>query len=119
MTNLGRRALLLLAIAGAACHSRDVLLSEQDGGATPAPGACVGAPLVGGAPLSAVGRHPNGVVMADLDADGKLDLVTVNRDADTVSVLLGRGDGRLLAHADYPVGKVDALPSKPNAVAVG
>jgi hypothetical protein len=74
---------------------------------------CTGTLVLGAAPLPATGKGPNGVAMADLNRDGKLDLVTVNDDEDTVSVFLGTGDGRFLAKVDYAVG------SRPNVLALG
>ena len=38
---------------------------------------------------------PGDLAVADLNADGKLDVVTANKDSDTVSVLLGNGNGTL------------------------
>jgi hypothetical protein len=49
----------------------------------------------------------------DLNGDGRLDLVTANGEADTVSVLLNRGDGTSPARRDYATGRT------PNSVAVG
>jgi hypothetical protein len=40
-----------------------------------------------------VGTNPQAVVTADFNNDGRFDLVTANRDNDTVSVLLGNGNG--------------------------
>lgn len=40
-----------------------------------------------------VGEYPTVVKVADFNHDGKQDLVNVNHNASTVSVLLGRGDG--------------------------
>jgi hypothetical protein len=59
------------------------------------------------------GEYPSGLAIGDFNGDDNLDLVTANRDADTVSVLLGTGDGRFRPKLNYPTG------SKPNAVAVG
>jgi uncharacterized repeat protein (TIGR01451 family) len=42
--------------------------------------------------------------VADLNGDSKLDVVVVNQGNNTVSVLLGNGDGTLQAKVDYPVG---------------
>lgn len=43
--------------------------------------------------------------MADLNGDGKMDIVVPNSiDVGTVSILLGNGDGTLKAHVDYPSG---------------
>ena len=46
-----------------------------------------------------------GVAVADLNGDGKMDIVVPNSiDVGTVSILLGNGDGTLKAHVDYPSG---------------
>jgi hypothetical protein len=53
---------------------------------------------------SRTGPSPGDVGIADLNADGKLDLVTTNLnsgDRPTVSVLLNRGGGRFRARRDY------------------
>src|SRR5262249_9343136 len=46
------------------------------------------------------------VAVADLNGDGKPDLITANRrgNSSTVSVLLGRGDGTFAPKTDFPVG---------------
>lgn len=59
------------------------------------------------------GTGPQGVVAADLNGDGKTDLVTANSLANTVSVLLGNGDGTFRVNVDYPAG------SSPVAVTMG
>ncbi len=46
--------------------------------------------------------------MADLNGDGKLDIVTVNEDNDTVTVLLGNGDGTFGPAMSYPTGGTSA-----------
>jgi FG-GAP-like repeat/PASTA domain len=53
----------------------------------------------------ATGRYPHQVAIGDLNGDGKRDLVTANQDANTVSLLLNRGDGRLRAKRDFPAGR--------------
>jgi len=50
---------------------------------------------------------PLQMIAADLDGDGALDLVTANSDADTVSVLLGNGDGTFAA----PISTAVTYPS--------
>ncbi|HEV7301059.1 MAG TPA: VCBS repeat-containing protein [Tepidisphaeraceae bacterium] len=50
-----------------------------------------------------VGSGASAVATADLNGDGIADLVTANRTASTVSVLLGDGAGGLGLRADYPV----------------
>jgi hypothetical protein len=55
-----------------------------------------------------VGARPHAVLLADVNQDGTLDAVTANEDDDTVSVLLGLGDGsfeeqRVFFAGDGPV----------------
>ncbi len=52
----------------------------------------------------ATGTAPDAVISADFTADGKVDLATANFTANTVSILLGNGDGTFAAHADVAVG---------------
>ncbi len=68
--------------------------------------------LLGRADL-AVGIDPRGMVVADFNGDGKPDVAVVNRADNTVSILLGNGDGTFSAAATYPTG------FDPIAIAVG
>ena len=52
----------------------------------------------------AVGGGPSGIGTADLNGDGKLDLVTTNSSDNTISVLLGDGDGTFQTQGTYSVG---------------
>jgi uncharacterized repeat protein (TIGR01451 family) len=52
----------------------------------------------------ATGVGPTAIATGDFNGDGKTDLVTVNSGANTVSVLLGNGDGTYRAKVDYAVG---------------
>ena len=59
---------------------------------------------------------PGDLAVADLNADGKLDVVTANKDSDTVSVLLGNGNGTLrysYTSSDFATG------GTPTSVALG
>ena len=47
------------------------------------------------------GSYPLSMALVDLNGDGKLDVMTANRDTPTVSVLYGKGDGTLAAKVDY------------------
>jgi hypothetical protein len=54
------------------------------------------------------GARPRAIVVADLDGDGRSDLVVANLFSDTVSVLRGRGDGTfdpqtMFAAGSYPL----------------
>lgn len=51
-----------------------------------------------------VGNAPSGIVMADLNRDGKLDLAVTNQADGTVSVLLGNGDGSFRPAVNYGAG---------------
>jgi len=61
----------------------------------------------------ATAHNPWSVRVADVNADGRPDVMTADRAADQLSVLLGRGDGSFGAHVDYPAG------DDPVALAVG
>jgi hypothetical protein len=65
------------------------------------------------APQFATGMNPQAVAYGDFNGDGKLDLAVVNSTANTVSVMLGNGDGTFKAKVDYPTG------TAPQGVAVG
>ena len=51
----------------------------------------------------ATGAPSYGIVMGDLNGDGIPDLVTSNYSSNTLSVLMGNGDGSFLAPVDYAV----------------
>src|SRR5262249_16116839 len=51
-----------------------------------------------------VGNFPSHVVVGDFDGNGKLDFAVTNQKSNTVSVLLGNGDGTFQAAEDYPAG---------------
>ena len=59
----------------------------------------------------ATGTTPQSVAVADL-GNGKQDLVVANKGSNTVSVLLGKGDGTYGGKVDYKTGEA------PTAVAV-
>jgi len=52
----------------------------------------------------ATGVSPWSAALGDLNGDHKLDLVTANRDDNTISVLLGQGHGTFATKVDSPVG---------------
>ena len=59
----------------------------------------------GSAATFAGADNPVTVVTADLNADGRQDVVTTNILGDTVAVYLGNGDGTLAAKTTYATGK--------------
>jgi len=57
--------------------------------------------------------RPVALATADLNGDGHLDLVTADQGDSTLSVLLGIGNGDLLARTKYPIG------GSPDSLAIG
>lgn len=51
------------------------------------------------------GRDPRGIVAADLNGDGNLDLAVSNNDSKDVSILLGNGDGTFTSAGDFATGQ--------------
>ena len=113
-------AVLLSCLLILACNA---LLGRHDFGFTPcATNADCAAPLVcsaGGTCFCAnprfgspgavlfsysAGVGPTSVVAVDLNDDGKPDIVVANSGDDTVSVLLGNGDGTFQSQTTYPTG---------------
>jgi hypothetical protein len=70
-------------------------------------------PSHGGLGSYTTGPGPVSVAAADLNGDGKPDLVTANRYANTISVFLNRGDGKFKPRRDY------SGAGDPRAVAIG
>ena len=58
-----------------------------------------------------VGAGPNSVAVGDFNHDGVLDLATVNVSDDSISVLLGNGDGTFQAQVVYPTGSSGDFPT--------
>ncbi len=59
------------------------------------------------------GANPYGIVLADFNADNKLDIVTANYNGGNISVFLGNGDGTYQPRSDISIG------GNPVALAVG
>ena len=51
------------------------------------------------------GVGPESAIVADFNGDGKPDVAVVNGGADTVSILLGKGDGTFSPRMDFDTGK--------------
>ena len=69
----------------------------------------LGAPIFPNPQTFSVGEYPEAIATADLDGDGRLDLVVANRDSNDVTVLLASGlglfqEGRRYSTLDEPRG---------------
>ncbi len=95
-----RSPLVRVATAGALLAGTTLLASSS-------PAFAQGPCFTSGTPLP-VGDSPTAVATADLDGDGQLDLVAVNQNSDTVSVLRNLGGGTFAPQVTYAVG---SLPS--------
>ena len=62
-----------------------------------------------------VGQGPGSIAIADVNHDGKLDIIVANTDAGTLSVLLGDGKGQFAAAPGSPV----ECGKNPNDIATG
>ena len=61
------------------------------------------------------GTNPVSVALGDVNGDGKIDIITANRDGNSASVLLGNGDGTFQAQQTFFTGQF----SNPRSVALG
>ncbi len=84
----------------------DAILQATVGGA-------IGTGGFGTASSFSVGDAPESVAIGDINGDGVLDLVTADRNDDTVSVLLGDGAG------GFGVASVFSVGNAPGSVAIG
>ncbi len=115
----GTKATLSTRLLPAGVHSLKATYSGDSTHAPSGSGALsltVSAGLASGlstATAYATGAGPQAVVTGDFNGDGKTDLVTANSTANTISVLLGNGDGTFRAKVDYSVGM------QPVSLAVG
>jgi hypothetical protein len=71
--------------------------------------------FVAGATLPSGGTHPKGVVVADFNGDGKLDIAVSNLDTNTVAVFLNNGMGTFGA----PIVTTVQIPNGLGALSVG
>src|SRR5439155_549082 len=100
--------ILDLAVGNGGSNTVSVLLGKVDGtflAAVPA--------------TYAVGGFPWSVAVGDFNKDGKDDLAVTNTGPDTVSILLGNGDGTFRAPVSYASGAGDSLShANPEGLAV-
>src|SRR6476619_3697740 len=68
---------------------------------------------VPGSPIAVAGM-PGNVAIADVNGDGKPDLLVASGKDKTISVLLGQGDGQFRAAAGSPI----AVPDHPSEMVV-
>ena len=81
-----------LVIANQQSNNVTVLLGNGSGGFSQASGSPIG-----------VGQSPVSISVADLNGDGKLDLVVANQTTNNLSVLLGSGSGGFSAASGSPI----------------
>jgi hypothetical protein len=89
-----------IVVANEADNTVSVLLGNGDGTFRPDPYSSPGLP----AGTFAVGDLPVSVAVGDLTGNGHLDIVTANEGTNTVSVLMGDGNGNFQQAVSYSVG---------------
>jgi Bacterial Ig-like domain (group 3)/FG-GAP-like repeat len=92
--------LLDLAVANAYDNTVSILLGNGDGTFTPASGSPV-----------AVGAFPLFLAVADFDKNGTADIAVSNESDDTVSILLGNGDGTFTQPSSSPIAGFNYNPA--------
>jgi hypothetical protein len=91
-----------LAVSNGASSDISVLLGNGDGTFQPQVTYAVGAGVLG---------FPSAIVAGDFTGNGRTDLAVLNEFGNTVSVLLGNGDGTFQPQVSYPVGVgLDGIP---------
>jgi len=50
---------------------------------------------------NAVGSSPLSIAAGDFNGDGKIDLAVANSGSNSISILLGNGDGTFQTHVDF------------------
>jgi len=99
-----------LVVANGGSNNVSVLLGDGNGGFPKAPGSPI---TVGTGPVSVA--ICDVTLQCDLNGDGNSDLVVANSGSNSVSVLLGNGDGSFTPAPGSPV----AVGTAPNSVAIG
>jgi hypothetical protein len=94
-------------------HTIAASLNARDGLHSPSIANPLEIPIFGTKSDYGTGDAPYCVAIGDLNGDGRLDLATANEESNTVSVLLGNGDGTFGPKSDYGAG------SNPFSVAIG
>jgi hypothetical protein len=67
-------------------------------------GTALAGPLYGSQTTFGAGTGPSSVALADLNADGKPDLIVANSTSNNISVLLGNGNGTFVAATNFAAG---------------
>jgi FG-GAP-like repeat len=93
-----------LAVVNEEDNTVSILLGNGDGSFALAPGS----------PIT-VGSGPDAIAVGDLNSDGHLDLAIANTGENTVTILLGNGDGTFTPAPSSPI----TVGSAPIAVAIG